>query len=49
LAKQAGDIYTTITSENVKFADVLTSQLGPINDTIEKLELIESELNIKYS
>ena len=49
LAKQAGDIYTTITTENVKFADVLASQLGPIKDNIEKLKLIESELNLKYS
>lgn len=48
LAKQAGDIYATITQENIKFANALAGQIESINNMIGQLEQIENELKTKY-
>ena len=48
LAKQSGDIYATITQENIKFANALAGQIESINNMIGQLEQIENELKTKY-
>jgi hypothetical protein len=49
LAKQAGDIYISITQINVEFSNNVEGQIGNLNDMIEKLDQIEGELKIKYA
>jgi hypothetical protein len=49
LAKEAGDIYISITQINGEFSDNVEGQIGNLNDMIEKLEQIEGELKTKYA
>jgi hypothetical protein len=48
LAKQAGDIYVSITQINGDLASNVEAQFENLNDMIKNLEQIEGELKIKY-
>jgi hypothetical protein len=48
-AKQAGDLYVSITQINKELANSIEGQIGNLNDMIKKLDEIEAKLKIKYA
>jgi hypothetical protein len=48
LAKQAGDLYISITQINVELANNVDGQIGYLTDMINILDQIEKELKTKY-
>lgn len=49
LAKEAGDIYTSITQINKEFGENVEGQITNLNSMIEKLVQIENELKTMYA
>lgn len=49
LAKEAGDIYTSIIGINNDLGNNIEGQMSTVNKMITQLEQIETELKIKYA